>query len=60
MQHRNYAHQVERKLNEVTDLIAATLDQPADQRAWDNLLIYAPRDALERRIARFDNDFSSS
>lgn len=52
--HRNYTRQVERKLNEAADLLAATLDQPADPRAWDHLLIYAPRDALERRLARFD------
>ncbi len=45
-----YAKDVERKLMEAADLIAATLDQPADSRAWDHLLIYCPRDAIERRL----------
>ena len=45
-----YSKEIERKLMEVADLIAATLDQPADMRAWDNLLIYCPREALDRRM----------
>lgn len=45
-----YSKDVERKLTEAADLMAATLDQPADPRAWDQLLIYAPREALERRL----------
>jgi hypothetical protein len=62
MSHRCYARQIERKLMEAADMMAATLDQPADARAWDHLLIYAPRDALERRLHRFDerSEFSCS
>lgn len=45
-----YSEVVEAKLMEVADLIASTLDQPRDSRAWDHLLVYAPRDALERRL----------
>lgn len=43
-------NQTERLLNAAMDHIAGTLEQPADQRAWDHLLIYCPREALERRI----------
>ena len=35
---------------ELADLFAATLADPSDMRAWDHLLTYAPRDALERRL----------
>ncbi len=38
----------EKMLNNVADFIAATQAKP-DQRAWDQLLIYCPREALERR-----------
>jgi len=43
-------NEAERLLNAAMDHIAGTLEQPADQRAWDHLLIYCPREALERRI----------
>ena len=49
-----YAKEVERKLMEAADLIAATLDQPADPRAWDHLLVYCPRDAIERRLQNLE------
>lgn len=42
---------VEQALNAAADLIAATLAQPADPRAWDQLLIYCPPEAIERRRA---------
>lgn len=48
MDNRNRA---ERLLNEAMDHIAGTLEQPTDLRAWDHLLIYCPREALERRLA---------
>ncbi len=40
----------EKMLNNVADFIAATQAKP-DQRAWDQLLLYCPREALERRVA---------
>lgn len=43
--------ETERLLNEAADHIAGTLQQPIDPRAWDQLLIYCPREALERRLA---------
>lgn len=39
----------EKMLNDVADFIAATQAKP-DQRAWDQLLIYCPREALDRRM----------
>lgn len=44
-------NEAERLLNAAMDHIAGTLEQPTDPRAWDHLLIYCPRDALERRLA---------
>lgn len=44
-------NETERLLNAAMDHIAGTLQQPADLRAWDHLLIYCPREALERRLA---------
>ena len=43
-------NETERLLNSAMDHIADTLEQPTDPRAWDHLLIYCPRDALERRL----------
>lgn len=40
----------EKLLNDAVDHIAGTHEQPTDPRAWDQLLIYCPRDALERRL----------
>jgi hypothetical protein len=37
-------------LNKVMDHIGETLEQPTDPRAWDHLLVYCPREALERRL----------
>ncbi len=36
-------NQTERLLNAAADHIAATLEQPSDMRAWEQLLIYYPR-----------------
>ena len=39
--------------NEMMDLadhFADTLEQPDDIRAWHHLLVYCPREALERRL----------
>ena len=41
----------EKMLNNVAEFIAATQAKP-DQRAWDQLLIYCPSEAIERRMAR--------
>lgn len=38
-------------LNKAMDHIGETLEQPTDPRAWDHLLVYAPREAIERRMA---------
>jgi hypothetical protein len=46
------ADDVEDALTAAADLIASTLAQPTDSRAWDQLLIYCPREALERRLER--------
>jgi len=35
-------NQTERLLNAAADHIAATLEQPSDMRAWEQLLIYCP------------------
>lgn len=37
-------------LNRAMDHIGETLEQPTDPRAWDHLLLYCPKDALERRL----------
>jgi hypothetical protein len=42
------------EMMDLADHFASTLEQPNDPRAWDHLLIYAPRDALERRLKRLD------
>jgi hypothetical protein len=47
-------NQAEILLNEAMDHIAGTLEQPGDMRAWDHLLIYCPREALERRLERMN------
>jgi hypothetical protein len=44
----------EKMLNNVAEFIAATLAKP-DQRAWDQLLIYCPREAIARRAAAIAN-----
>ena len=38
------------KMMDLADYFARTLAKP-DPRAWDHLLIYCPREALERRLA---------
>lgn len=43
-------NQAERLLNEAMDHIAGTGEQPGDIRAWSYLLIYCPREVLERRL----------
>jgi hypothetical protein len=37
-------------LNAAADHIAATLEQPADARAWAQLLLYCPDDLIEARM----------
>jgi|GEM_PF-4028414 len=37
-------------LNNVTEFVAATLAKP-DPSAWEQLLIYCPREVIERRLA---------
>lgn len=51
MDNRN---QTERLLNAAMDHIAGTLEQPTDPRAWEHLLIYCPREALEQRLERMN------
>jgi hypothetical protein len=43
-------NQTERLLNAAMDHICDTHEQPTDPRAWDHLLIYCPREILERRL----------
>lgn len=45
-----YSKEIERKMMEVADMLAATLDQPADMRAWEHLLVYCPHDILDQRL----------
>lgn len=45
-------NETERLLNAAMDHIAGTLEQPADSRAWDHLLIYCPLDRLEAAYVR--------
>lgn len=45
-------NETDRLLNAAMDHIAGTLEQPADQRAWDHLLIYCPLDRLEAAYVR--------
>jgi hypothetical protein len=45
------AQKIEREMMDLADHFAGTLLQPRDPRAWGNLLIYAPREALEQRLA---------
>ena len=44
-------NEAERLLNAAMDHIAGTHEQPGDMRAWDHLLVYCPREALERRLS---------
>lgn len=48
---RSQAVRAEQLLNDTMDHIAGTLAQPADVRAWDHLLVYAPLDVLRRAVA---------
>lgn len=45
-------NETERLLNAAMDHIAGTLEQPADPRAWDHLLIYAPPRAVFNRLVK--------
>lgn len=45
-------NEAERLLNAAMDHIAGTHEQPADQRAWDHLLIYCPLEILEAAYVR--------
>jgi hypothetical protein len=46
-------NQTERLLNAAADHIAATLEQPSDMRAWEQLLIYCPSAILLERAAKY-------
>jgi len=46
-------NQTERLLNAVVDHIAATLEQPSDMRAWEQLLTYCPSAILLERAAKY-------
>lgn len=46
----SFRNETERLLNAAMDHIANTHTQPTDPRAWDHLLIYCPREAIERRL----------
>ena len=46
-------NQTEKLLNAVVDHIAATLEQPSDMRAWEQLLIYCPSAILLERAAQY-------
>jgi len=53
-------NQTERLLNAAADHIAATLEQPSDMRAWEQLLIYCPRPGagqMSNAIAALANRF---
>jgi len=45
-------NQTERLLTATADHIAATLEQPSDMRAWEQLLIYCPSGILLERAAK--------
>lgn len=45
-------NETERLLWAAIDHIAGTHEQPADPRAWDYLLIYAPPGALFNRLVK--------
>lgn len=47
----------EKMLNNITGFLAATQAKP-DPRAWDQLLIYCPQEALERRMAKSASNIS--
>ena len=40
----------ERLLNAAADHIAATREQPSDERAWAQLLVYCPDDLIKARM----------
>lgn len=42
----------DRLLNAAADHIAATLEQPSNYRAWDQILIYAPSGAVFNRLVK--------
>lgn len=50
--HTIHAKETERLLNAAAEHIAGTLAQPTDPRAWDQLLLYCPTEALECRLHR--------
>jgi hypothetical protein len=45
-----YRNATEILLNKAMDHIGETLEQPTNPRAWENLLVYCPREILERRL----------
>lgn len=49
------AEKIAREMMDLADHFADTLEQPDDARAWDHLLIYCPREALERRLERINS-----
>lgn len=51
----SWGNQTERLLVAAVEYIAATLEQPTDARAWDHLLIYCPREAIEKRLEKLNS-----
>ena len=49
-------NETEKLLNDVMDHIAGTHEQPRDMRAWEHLLIYCPREIIERRWKQLNQD----
>lgn len=49
----NDSRKLANEMMDLADHFADILEQP-DPRAWDHLLIYCPRDALERRLRTLD------
>ena len=46
-------NQTERLMTDLSDHIAATLEQPSDLRSWEQLLIYCPSAILLERAAKY-------
>lgn len=48
----NAKAEIERRMSDLVDLLAVFLDADIDERAWKQLLIYAPRDATALEASR--------
>lgn len=55
-EHKDFnAKAVEVSLNEAADLIGSCCEQPADPSAWEHLLVYCPRELLEKRLRSLEH-----